>query len=132
MEGQGPRTKAKKEELKKETAGIVVEEGVWMAAVNDSDDENMADDEFNNFVISEDNMFFSEEKDEEEIEKLTRQLKKQLEIKELFKHFYPYDNPDYMLNTQNFTDSSDNDDNTGAAAAMVESESENKVEIDPY
>ena len=29
-----------------------------MAAVNDSDDENMADDDF---TISEDNMFFSEE-----------------------------------------------------------------------
>ena len=32
-EGQGPRTKAKKEELKKEAASVVVEEGVWLAAI---------------------------------------------------------------------------------------------------
>ena len=37
-----------------------------------------------------------------------------------------------MLNAQNFTDSSDDNDNTAAAAAMVKSESENKVEINPY
>ena len=117
--------KAKKEELKEETAGVVVEEGVWMAAVNDSDDENMADNKFDNFTISEDDMFFSEE-DEEGIKKLTSQLKKQLKIEELFKYSYPYDDQDYMLNTQNFTDSSSDDNNTGAAA-MIESESRNGV-----
>ena len=98
-EGQGPRLKAKKEELKKEMASVVVEEGVWMAAVNDSNDENMADDKFNDFTISEDNMFFSEEEDEEGIEKLTTQLKKQLKIEELFKYSYPYNDLDYMLNS---------------------------------
>ena len=61
--------KAKKEELKKETASVVVEEGVWMAAVNDSDDENMADNKFDNLTISEDDMFFSEEEDKEGIKK---------------------------------------------------------------
>jgi hypothetical protein len=33
-----------------------------MAMVNNSDDEHMADDEFNDFTISKDNIFFSEEK----------------------------------------------------------------------
>ena len=102
-----------------------------MAAVNDSDDENMADDKFDNFTISEDNMFLSEEEDEEGIKKLISRLKKQLKIEELFKYSYPYDDLDYMLNTQNFTDSSDDDDNTGAVA-MIESESENEVEINLY
>ena len=103
-----------------------------MAAVNDSDDENMANDEFDDFTISEDDMFFSEEEHEEGIKKLTSQLKKQLKIEELFKYSYPYnDPPDYMLNTQNFTDFSDDDNNTGAAA-MIKSESENEVEINPY
>ena len=108
-----------------------MEEGVWMAAVNDSNDENMADDEFNDFTISEDDMVFSEEEDKEGIKKITSQLKEQLKIEELFKYSYPYDDPDYMLNAQNFTDSSNDDDNTGAAA-IIESESENKVEINPY
>ena len=99
--------------------------------MNDSDDENMANNKFNDFTISEDDMFFSKE-DEEGIQKLTSQLKKQLKIEELFKFSYPYDDLDYMLSTQNFTNSSNDDDNTGAAAIMIKSESENKVEIDPY
>ena len=37
----------------------------------------------------------------------------------------------YMLNTQNFTDSSNDNDNTGTAA-MIESEFENEVEINLY
>ena len=37
-----------------------------------------------------------------------------------------------MLNTPNITDSSDDNNNTGTAAIMIESESEDKVEIDPY
>ena len=36
-----------------------------------------------------------------------------------------------MLNAWNLTDFSNDDDNTGAAA-IIESESENEVEIDPY
>ena len=124
--------KAKKEELKKEMAGVVVEEGVWMAAVNNSNDKNMADNEFDDFTISEDDMFFSEEENKEGINKITSQLKKQLKIEEFFKYSYPYDNPDYMLNAQNFTDSSDDDDNTGAAAIMIPSESEEEEGISPY
>jgi hypothetical protein len=69
-EGQGPRSKSKKEEPKKEMASTAVEEGVWMAVVNNSNDKHMANDEFNDFTISEDNIFFSEEK-EEEIQRLT-------------------------------------------------------------
>ena len=50
-QGLGMKLKKDKEELKKETAGAVVEEGVWMAIVNDSEDEHMADNEFDNFII---------------------------------------------------------------------------------
>jgi hypothetical protein len=49
-EGQGPRSKSKNEEPKKETASTAIEEEVWMAMVNNSDDEHMADDKFNNFT----------------------------------------------------------------------------------
>ena len=80
-------------------AGVVVEEGVWMAAVNDFNDKNMANNKFDDFTISEDDMFFSEEEDEEGIKKITSRLKKQLKIEELFKYSYPYDDPDYMFNT---------------------------------
>ena len=45
---------------------------------------------------------------------------------------YPYDDPDFMLNPRNFTDSSDDDDNTGAVVITADSGSEDKVEIDPY
>ena len=79
-------------------ASVVVEGGVWIAAVNNSDDENMANDKFDDLTISEDDMFFSEEEDKEEIKKLTSQLKKQLKIEELLKYSYPYNDPDYMLN----------------------------------
>jgi hypothetical protein len=37
-----------------------------------------------------------------------------------------------MLNPQNFMHFSDDDNNTGAAAMTIESESKNKVEVDPY
>ena len=129
--GQGPRTKVKKEELKKETASVEVE-GVWMAAVNDSNDENMANDKFDDFTISEDDMFFSEEEDKEGIKKLTSQLKKQLKIEELFKYSYAYNDLDYMLNAWNFTNFPNDNDNTGTAAIMIESESEDEEEISPY
>jgi hypothetical protein len=55
-----------------------------------------------------------------EVKRLTNCLKKQLKITNLFKYVYPYDNRDFMLNAQNFTDSSDDDNNTGAAAMAIE------------
>ena len=56
-----------KEEPKKETASAAAEDGVWMAIVNNSNDEHMADNEFNNFTISEDDISFSDKESEEEI-----------------------------------------------------------------
>ena len=100
-EGQGPRMKLKKdkEELKKETASAVVEEGVWMAITNDSEDEHMANSEFDNFTISEEDLLFSDEGNEEkEVQKFTKCLKRELKIADLLKYIHPYDDPDFMLN----------------------------------
>ena len=67
-EGQGPRLKERKEkggESNKEvqeaanTAGD--EDGVWMAIVSNSDDEEMADNKFDDFKISDDDLFIFEE-----------------------------------------------------------------------
>lgn len=69
-EGQGPRAKAKKgkEEPKKKMASDVVEEGVWMAVASDSGDEHMVDNEFDDFIISDDDLsIFEEELNEEAI-----------------------------------------------------------------
>ena len=44
---------------------------------------------------------------------------------------YPYDNPEYFLDPHNFTDSSDDEGNTGAVAITIESESEEEEEINP-
>jgi hypothetical protein len=90
----------------------------------------LANNKFNDFTISEDNIFFSE--DEEEIQRLTNCLKKQLKIAELAKLMYPYNDRDFMLNTQNFSDSSDDEDNTGATAMTIDSENEEEVKVDPY
>ena len=104
-----------------------------MAIASDSGDEDMADNEFGNFTISEDDLFFFEEEDEEnEVQELTNRLKKQLQIVNISKYGYLYDDPDFMLNPRNFTDSSDDDENTGAAAVIIQSESEDEVEINPY
>ena len=93
-EGQGPKSKQKKdkEEPKKETASAVAEEGVWMAIASDSGDEDMADNEFGDFTISEDDLFFFEEDEENEVQDLTYRLKKQLQIANISKYGYPYDN----------------------------------------
>ena len=48
-------------------ASAAAEDGVWMAIVNNSDDEHMADDEFDDFTISEDDIFFSDKESKEEI-----------------------------------------------------------------
>jgi hypothetical protein len=134
-EGQGPWSKSKKDkkEPKKETASAVVEEGVWMAIASNSGNKHMANDEFDNFTISENDLFsFEEENNENKIQELTSRLKEQLKINDLLKHIYPYNDLVFMLNPQNFTDSSNDNDNAGAAAMTMESESENEVEVDPY
>ena len=127
-EGQGPRMKPKKESAN--TAGGD-EDGVWMAMANSSGDE-MTDSEFNNFTISKDDLFFFEDEDEDSSTlDLTMCLKWLLKISDPSIYIaYPYDNPDYFMDATNFTDSSN--DEQGATAIKVLSESDNEVEIDPY
>jgi hypothetical protein len=43
---------------------------------------------------------------------------------------YPYDDQDFMLNACNFSDSSDDEDNAGAAAMTIDSENKEEVEVD--
>lgn len=59
-EGQGPRSRAKKEH-KKEMASTVVEERVWMVIASDSGDEQMVNNEFDDFTISEEKLFYEDE-----------------------------------------------------------------------
>ena len=60
------KPKKEKEEQKKESANTAGgdEDGVWMAMANSSGDE-MTDSEFNDFTISEDDLFFFEDEDED-------------------------------------------------------------------
>ena len=53
-----------KEEPKKEVASTAEEDGVWMAMANNSDDENMADSECDDFTVSEEELFFEEDEDD--------------------------------------------------------------------
>ena len=75
-EGQGSKSKAKKEKetAKNKSANMVAKEGVWMAMANILEDEEMGDNKFEDFTISEDEMFFFKEEDGS-IEDLTTCLK---------------------------------------------------------
>lgn len=56
---KGGEAKQKGRDGNKESANTAGdEEGVWMAVVNNSGDEEMANDEFGDFKISEDDLFF--------------------------------------------------------------------------
>ena len=137
-EGQGPRLKDKKskgaeleeggKDRSKDSANIVGdEEGVWMAVANDSGDEEMANNEFEDFTISNDDLFFFQDdmdSEEEDIINLSARLKKLLNIPSYDIPFDPFD-------IQDPTESSD-DDEKGATAMQVSSESDNEVEINPY
>lgn len=96
-----------------------------MAIVNDSGDENIANNKFKDFEISENDLFFFE--DDQEVTDPAAHLKKLLKI---FRKL-PYDNPHDISNIKDFTDFSD-DNNKGAAAMQVASESDSEVEINPY
>ena len=108
-----------KEESKNEVANTVTEDGVWMAIADISEDESMewANNEFDDFAISDDELFFEDE-DEEEIEnvlRLTSDLKRLLKISDPSQNItYPYDNPEYFLDPRNFIDLFD--DEEGAVA----------------
>ena len=134
-EGQGPKSKPKKEEFKKETANTADnEDGIWMAFTGGSSNKHMAndeDDEFDDFTICQDELFFDTD-EESEVTNLTDQIEQWLNISKPTKYKYLYDDHDYMMDACNFTDLSDNDNNSGAAAIMAISDSDSKVEPDPY
>ena len=110
---------------KKEVASTAEEDSVWMAMANNSDDENMANSEFNDFTVSEEDLFFKKDEDDN-VTDLTTHLKRLLKIADPSKYpTYPFDNPDYLLDTHNFTDSSD--DEQGAMAMKVSSETMAKM-----
>jgi hypothetical protein len=68
-------------------ASAVVEGGVWMAIASYSGDEQMANNKFDDFTISENDLFFfEEENNKNKIQKLTSHLKEQLKINDLLKH----------------------------------------------
>jgi hypothetical protein len=45
---------------------------------------------------------------------------------------YSYDNQDFMLNAQNFSDLSDDKNNAGAAAITIDSENKEELEVNSY
>jgi hypothetical protein len=44
----------------KSTNAVDDEEGIWMAVINDSSNEDMADNEFEDFEVAKDDLFFFE------------------------------------------------------------------------
>ena len=101
-----------------------------MAVVSNSDNENMADNEFDNFTISDNDLFF-EDNDGNTEAILTKDMK-DLKISKTSKPItYPYDDVyDFCKDSMN---SSDDDNNAAGAAAMtVESEEESETEVNPY
>ena len=96
-EGQGPKSKERRGKGNdtntsgskggagnKESANSVGdEEGVWMAHVDDSGDDEMADTEFDDFDVSEDDLFYEENEADATIETdLAAHLKRLLKISE--------------------------------------------------
>ena len=77
--GKAPKAKEKKEkeEPKKALANAAEDEdGVWMAVTDMSESEDMVDSEFNNFTISDEDLFFFEDEDRDgNVLDLTTRLK---------------------------------------------------------
>jgi hypothetical protein len=137
-EGQGPRSrngkgkvteaKAGGKETEKGSANIAdSEDGVWMASVDDSGDEGMADTEFDDFMDTEDN-FEDEDDDDDEIIDITDHLKRVLHIPTVPP---PYDIHDDLSDMLDSTDSS-SDDEQGVAMQVMSDSDNDKVEINPY
>ena len=104
-EGQGPRSKERKEkegESKKgnqEVANIAGEDGVWVAIASSSDDEEMADDELDDFEVSDDDLLIFDESEESKLSDLTTCLKQILKIPDSPQYIiYPDDTPKDPLN----------------------------------
>ena len=101
-----------------------------MAMANVSEDEEMADNKFEDFTISEAEIFFFKEEDGS-IEDLTTHLKWILKITDPSKYtIYPFNDPNYFLNKENFTNSSN--DEQGAVAMKVTLDSDSEAEMEPY
>jgi hypothetical protein len=130
--GQGPRSKdnqSKRGDLKeggkdgkrKSVNAVEDNEGIWMAVTNDSGDEEMADNEFEDFEVAKDDLFFFE--NDKTVEDLATCLKKLLNITTP-----PYYNPHDIFNVKDSTDFSDNNNNGAATMQVVpESESDSKI-----
>ena len=136
-EVQGPRLKERKEkegESKKgnqEVANIAGEDGIWVAITSSSDDEEMADDELDDFKVSNDDLLIFDESEESKLSNLTMRLKQILKIPDSPQYIiYPDDTPKDPLNRWNLTDSSD--DEQGTMAMQISSESDSDIEINPY
>ena len=89
-EGQGPRSRERKgrtadskngsKEAEKGSANVAEsEEGVWMASIDDSGDEGMADTEFDDFMDTADD-FEDDDDEDDEIIDVTEHLKQVLHI----------------------------------------------------
>ena len=139
-EGQDPRSKDWKgkggdsKEGGTELANAVGDEdGVWMAFVDNSGDEDMADTKFDNFRVCQDDLLLLDDAtdDEDGDFDIVTHLKALSSDSNHSKHIeYPYDDPKDFFDTQDFTDSSNDE---GAAAAMQAMlDSDNEVKIDPY
>ena len=99
-----------------------------MALANDSDDEWMADDEFDDFEISEEDLFFYEQDKNKPNKELTDILKL-LRISQSPKPLAHY-SYDELYDFCNAASSSDND--AGTAAILMNSESKSDIEINLY
>ena len=96
-----------------------------MALVSNSDDKNMADNEFNNFTVSDDNIFFEDNNGNTEAI-LTKDMKN-LKISETSKPIT------YQYNfCKDSMDSSDDDNNAARAAAMTVESEESEMEVNLY
>ena len=101
-EGQRLRSKLRKEKDKPKGGAANVagdKDSVWMAIANDSGDEYTADNEFDDFILMDNNVFFFDEENEREVSDLTSSLKQLLKISDKSDSTitYPYDNPEYFL-----------------------------------
>ena len=99
-----------------------------MAATNNSDDEHMADDKFDDFKISEERLFFFKEDNNESNKELINELK-QLKLSRDPKPLAHY-SYDKLYDFCNTTISSDDD--AGTATIIIDSETKSDVEINPY
>ena len=136
-EGQGPRSKDRRGKgidtrngnkvADKESANVAdSEDGVWVAAIEDSGDEGMADTEFDDFIDTMDDSE-EEEGEENEVLNLIDRLKKLFRITTVPS---PYNVSNDLKDILDLVDTSSDDDQGAAMQVMSESD-DDEVEIDP-